>query len=363
MSSPGENHPNRSATEEAVGWFLELAAHSPSADQQEAFADWLYRSPVHVEEFLRLTATRADLAQLVELKNIDVEELLTELHKHQADDKVTALSSDATSATEEFSSYLRVRAHASVTRPRRRGIRGRWRPRFAMAAISVVLVSLILTFVLRDVFGQMRYATGLGEQLSVHLTDGSLVQINARSTLRAKVSGSVRDLHLPDGEALFRVAKNRIHPFRVYTPQATIEAKGTQFNVNVIDDTTVVTLLEGHVLVSAGKASVTLNPGEQVSITGASVPSKPRVVDAAAVAAWTRHRLVFEDARLLDVIAEFNRFSPQPFVIEDPSLRDLRITASFDTTSGVQSFIDSLAGSGELRITRRERGDNLISRP
>jgi transmembrane sensor len=360
--SPGENHANRSAAEEAVGWFLELAAHTPSADQQEAFADWLCRSPVHVEEFLRLTATQADLAQLGEIKNMDVEELITEFRKDQADDKVIALSSETTATTGGSSSHPRARARARAPRLRKRGFRRGWRPRFTMAAISVILVSLVLTFVLQGVFGQIRYATGLGEQLSVHLKDGSLVQINARSTLRAKVNGGVRDLHLPDGEALFRVAKDRVHPFRVYTPQAIIEAKGTQFNVNVIDETTVVTLLEGHVLVSAGKTSVTLSPGEQVSITGTSGPSKPRIVDAAAVAAWTQHRLVFEDARLSDVIAEFNRFSPQPFVIEDPALRDLRITASFDTGS-VQSFIDSLVWSGEVRITRRERGDNLISRP
>jgi transmembrane sensor len=66
--------------------------------------------------------------------------------------------------------------------------------------------------------------------------------VRQRNTTRASKG---RDLHLDDGEALFRVAKNLAHPFRVHTPQATIEAKGTQFNIDVINDTTVVTCSRG----------------------------------------------------------------------------------------------------------------------
>src|SRR5262249_31054062 len=82
---------------------------------------------------------------------------------------------------------------------------------------------------------------------------------------------------------------------------------------------------------------------------------KPRRVDLKAAVAWTQHRLVFEDAPLSEVIAEFNRYSHEPFSIDDTTLRDVRITASFDSSS-TQTFANSLAATGALRITHRTGG-------
>jgi ferric-dicitrate binding protein FerR (iron transport regulator) len=62
------------------------------------------------------------------------------------------------------------------------------------------------------------------------------------------------------------------------------------------------------VLVTSGQSGVLLNPGEQIAIARSGAPSKPWPVDVKAVTAWTEHRLVFEDTRLVDVIAEFNRY-------------------------------------------------------
>ena len=147
----------------------------------------------------------------------------------------------------------------------------------------------------------------------------------------------------------------------MHTPEATIEAKGTRFNVYVNKGETVVSLLEGHVLVTPPASTpVLLNPGEQVAIArNDRTPPKPRAADVRTAIAWTEHRLVFEDAPLSEVIAEFNRYSLQPFVIDDPSLRDVRITGSFDSGSA-QTFADSLAVAGALRVTRQTSGAYLI---
>lgn len=356
MSAANEDPYRPNAATEAAEWFISLQDMKVSREQQEVFADWLRRSPVHVEEFLQLTALQGDLARLPELRNLDVQKLLAAADPSGTDDNIVPFRSSVLDGN-------RTAAHKERSNSRRK------RLGFAVAsAVTLTALGFGWSGFIRDFFSTQRYRTDIGEQRSLTLADGSRMQLNTLSTLSATINTTVRDLQLTDGEALFHVAKDPTHPFRVHTPQATIEAKGTQFNVYVSKGRTVVSLLEGQVLVSQNDRSVEaempvlLNPGEQISIAEhVTTLPEPRSVDLQAVVAWTQHRLVFEDALLHDVISEFNRYSHERFFIDDPALRELRITASFDSASA-QTFADSLAAAGALQITRRSSGGWLIER-
>lgn len=333
---------------DAADWFVTLQAQDVLPADKEAFAGWLRRSPVHVEEFLRLTALQGDLARLPELKTTDVARLISEAAQEGASENVVP-----------FAERFQARGDLSS---------GRWRARPMLAAsLAAVLVFTIGLFAfnpLREFLETQRFSTQTGEQRSLTLEDGSHVQLNTRSTLTAKVDHAIRDVHLNDGEALFQVAKDPARPFRVHTPQAMIEAKGTQFNVYVKGDETFVALIEGKIDVApSGRSDViTLSPGQQITIASRTTARPaPRPADIERVIAWTERRLVFEDAPLSEVIAELNRYSRQPLAIEDPALRGVRITASFDSQN-TQTFVDSLATAGNLRIHRRPDGTWLIVR-
>lgn len=379
MSAPNKNHSNRNAAAQAAEWFISLQGADVSREQQVAFADWLRRSPVHVEEFLHLTALQGELARLPELKSLDVDEELAnlELPRENDNDNIIALNGIEVESPEAQSPPSHAEQPEGRASSRAPGSRQSRSARFVYAAIAAtaaaVAIGLWFAGPIRDLLDKEHYTTAIGEQRSLMLADGSQIQLNARSDLSAKVDKTVRELQLDDGEALFRVAKDPVHPFRVHTPQATIEAKGTQFNVHVNNGTTVVSLLEGHVLVTlpaartggrvgeAGEA-VMLNPGEEISIAERTTnPPQPHPVDLKAAVAWTEHRLVFEDAPLSDVIAEFNRYSRQPFIIEEPVLGDERITASFDSNS-TQTFADALSAAGGLRVIQQPDGTWVIRR-
>lgn len=361
---------------EAAEWFIKLQGTEVSHQDQEAFADWLRRSPVHVEEFLRLTALQGNLTRLPEFRRLDVAALLAELAASGINENVVPFRSDMG----ETSAASRPLAGAAEAIGLSRGghsILRALRVRHGVAAaatLAVILLGIAASGFIGEFLGKRHYRTDIGEQRSLTLADGSQVQLNAVSNLSARVDNSVRLLDLTDGEALFRVAKDPARPFRVHTPEATIEAKGTQFDVHVSRGVTVVSLLEGHVLVTppsgrdadgkgAGNAApILLNPGEQISIAAhATSAPKPRKVDTRTAIAWTQHRLVFEDAPLSEVISEFNRYSREPFFVEDAALRELRITASFDAGS-TQTFAESLTAAGDLRVTRRDAGGWLIER-
>ena len=336
---------SRAPADEAAEWFITLQSESAGREQREAFADWLQRSPVHVEEFLRITALYGDLKGSAAIKEIDIEALRAEVREQ--DSRVIPLTYSADHQQPGQSSST------SNSRRRRSAL-------FAVAASALIAISVLwMSDSLAPLFGAERYATAVGEQRSLTLKDGSHVKLNVHSQLRARVDDHVRDLRLNEGEALFEVAKDPSRPFRVHTPHAVVEATGTQFNVQVRDGRTTVSLLEGGVRVSkpdaspeSGAGPITLSPGEQIVIENRRTnPAAVHTVDPASVTAWTERRLVFEDATLEEVVAEFNRYSRQRIVIENAELKNVRITAVF-RSDDMETFTRALHAVSGLDVER-----------
>jgi ferric-dicitrate binding protein FerR (iron transport regulator) len=110
--------------------------------------------------------------------------------------------------------------------------------------------------------------TAKGETYRVRLPDGSLVYLNAASSLTyssALNERGKRSVRL-DGEGYFEVSKDKKHPFVVETRGQSIEVLGTHFNVNAYKDEPQIatTLLEGSVKVSVKGKTQLIRPGQQV---------------------------------------------------------------------------------------------------
>ena len=93
MSAANKESSAPNAATQAAEWFINLQGTSVSRQEQQDFVDWLRCSPVHVEEFLRLTALQGDLAGLPEIRNVDIDRLLAKLHT--GDGNVVRLQSPA----------------------------------------------------------------------------------------------------------------------------------------------------------------------------------------------------------------------------------------------------------------------------
>ncbi|WP_343670813.1 FecR domain-containing protein [Chitinophaga sp.] len=112
--------------------------------------------------------------------------------------------------------------------------------------------------------------TPRGGQFQVTLPDGTIVWLNAASSLKYPVAfnGAFRQVELA-GEAYFEVAHNAAMPFKVMVRSGQYDSLevavlGTQFNIMAYADETVAktTLLEGAVKVSSNGASRQLAPGQ-----------------------------------------------------------------------------------------------------
>jgi transmembrane sensor len=167
-----------------------------------------------------------------------------------------------------------------------------------------------------------------------------------------------RQITLESGRAMFDVAHDRNRPFSVAAATSRTTALGTRFQVQLQDESVVVTLAQGSVAVdNEGSTQVwqeQLHPGEQLEIDVASADRAKHAVDPSVVMSWTRGRLLFRGTRLEDAIEEVNRYSAKKVRLGD---RDLRVGGSF-IAGDSEPVVAALAAVLPLRVV--DGGDKEI---
>lgn len=301
--------------DEAAEWFALLSDPACTDEERRAFARWLTRSNTNVQEFLTLSTLTRRLENLRAWPQLDMAQLMAEARQDRT--KIVPLQTFMKPA------YGAVR-------------RSRFVRRFAAAAaLAAAVVTSLVIFGMPDWLGRSTYSTSMGELRSVTLQDGSIVQLDARSTLETHFTDNKRSLKLLRGAAIFRVAKDARRPFVVSTGFADIQAVGTSFNVSSSHERTVVTVIEGRVAVRdshGASRGIELDPGQQAVVEPHKPLKRTVNVDPVKVTAWTARRLYFEDTPLEQVVREFARYSSRIVSIEDPALAEKLITGTFDAT-------------------------------
>jgi transmembrane sensor len=239
------------------------------------------------------------------------------------------------------------------------------RRRFGVIRVAVpgaLIVIAILVYLGWRQLTVFDVVTGVGEQHSTVLPDHSIVELNTQSEIRVAFNSAERRVELLRGEAFFDVSKDPARPFIVYTDVATAKAVGTRFSVYRALTGTIVTVAEGRVLVrhqrplsdSTGDPvpteAVEVVPGIQAEAR----PDRPVQMHTANIEqtlAWRERRLVFDGARLEEVVKEFNRYNSPPLVIADPHLNEQRISGVFGANDS-ESLLDFLVKMDHVTIHR-----------
>ncbi|SEM78735.1 FecR family protein [Pseudomonas sp. ok272] len=172
------------------------------------------------------------------------------------------------------------------------------------------------------------HRTATGEQRTLRLADGTLINLNTHSALDVRFDETQRRIVLQEGEILIETGHNDARPFIVETRDGQMRALGTRFVVRREDHGTRLSVLQ-----SAVAARPQTRPDEQVLHEGQQVLMRrdglgPLLATNAATDAWTRGMLVVDNARLEDLIHELGRYRPGHLGV-DPGIADLRITGSF----------------------------------
>lgn len=152
--------------------------------------------------------------------------------------------------------------------------------------------------------------TPRGRQYRLRLPDGTLVWLNAASSIRypAAFAGNAREVFVT-GEAYFEVAKDKTRPFRVrVNDQGQVEVLGTHFNINAYGDEGDIrtTLLEGSVRVSHNGEQAMISPGQQ-AVAGKEIRVADHA-DLAQVMAWKNGYFNFNNTDIKLVLKQLERW-------------------------------------------------------
>ncbi len=345
--TPSEEQVRTAVAQQAGTWFIANQSGSLEQTERVAFMAWLKASPIHVEEYLGVALVAHDLPAAADDPQLPLESLL-ELAR--ADDTNGVVS---------------LEASWPVREPAPKRIRAPYRWSFAtsIAAMALLLVASVLWWIRDGEFLGLpkAYQTAHGEQIVAQLPDGSELHLNTDSAVTVRYTRSERVVEIARGQALFTVARNDHRRFRVAAADAHVLAVGTQFDVYLKPDATIVTVVEGSVAVLAGPPppgvtgfapdGLRVDAGYQVRVDAHGVLAQPIPVDVQQTVAWLQRKIAFEHRPLGEVADELNRYGSIPIEIDDAALRALPISGVFDAYD-IDSFVAFLQTLDGVRVER-----------
>jgi transmembrane sensor len=257
--------------------------------------------------------------------------------------------------------------------PRERAPRARWRVVAGAIAASLLVVAGG-TAAWRARSGAERaggaepppreFSTARGQRATIHLVDGTRVELGFASTLRVRpfAAGGRRELSL-EGEAVFDVAHDPRRPFLVHAANAVTEDLGTTFGVRAYpaDSVVRVVVVSGRVALRernpapgapapAARGAV-LGPGELGRLDAAGRLEVERHVDTSEYVGWLAGRVSFRDARLDEVAAELERRYDVTIRIPDSTVAARRVTVDM-TARSLTDVLDAATIPLDLRYRR-----------
>jgi transmembrane sensor len=249
-----------------------------------------------------------------------------------------------------------------------------WRPLAGVAAGLALAAAGWWLWPARSVDHQS-YATGAEGYHRAGLPDGSVVELNADSSLEVRFTATERRVMLTGGEAHFNVAKNPARPFIVTAGHVQVRAVGTMFAVRRDARQVRVLVTEGKVAVGIGAqapeaiaassfADTPLVAGQSLRIAtvGPVFVGQPETVgtqEMRVMLAWQDRQLLLADMPLAEAVERFNRRNAVQLAIGDAALADRPVGGTFQVDD-VEVFIRLLEATGEITAERVSPGRIIL---
>lgn len=196
--------------------------------------------------------------------------------------------------------------------------------------------------------------TETGQRLGERLDDGSLLDLDAGTTVALQFDDDQHRIRLLTGQILLQAAAT---PLAITTPQGRIETRDARLLVERLDDTTLVSQLSGSSRIGP---DLNLDSGQQVRLSADGAgPVHP--LDAVALQrAWTHHQLLAIDQPLAEVLERLARHHPGLLLFDRTVLARQRVTATLPTDDS-NAALTTLAQQVPLRIRRLGPWLTLVS--
>jgi transmembrane sensor len=209
------------------------------------------------------------------------------------------------------------------------------------------------------------YSTPVGAREVVSFADGSRIELNTDTVLRARMTTDQRIVWLEKGEAYFRIKHDSTHPFIVMAQGHRVTDLGTEFLVRRGAGNLQVAVMQGRVTFDAPDAHTQsqialLSPGEVATAdiaTNRMRVTRMPLQDLTDELAWRHGVLVFNHTTLADAAEEFNRYNKRKLIIGDPAIASLEIGGTFQANN-IEAFTDVAQHILQLHVAYR--GNRIV---
>lgn len=211
---------------------------------------------------------------------------------------------------------------------------------------------------------QLSMHTGTAEVRHEVLHDGTRIALAADSAVDVLMSANRRLLILRHGQVYIETAKEARalpRPFEVLCDYGTVRPLGTRFDVSQHAGQAQANVYQGAVIITpllAPEQAMTLQAGQGASFSTSTILLRERV--GSANPDWIDGRLVAQDMRLADLLAELSRYR-RGVLHCDEAIRDVRVTGVFQLHDSDRA-LTNLAEAMQLKLSYYTRYLVVVSK-
>lgn len=195
------------------------------------------------------------------------------------------------------------------------------------------------------------YSTGIGELRRVVLDQHAVANLNTRTVVSVGLTQQACEIELKSGEALFEIRRDDARKVHLTAGNLRMETDAAAFSVRLRDANRADVLVrKGGVTLTNVSQAVTLTANQMAYVSSRGVRlARFDQAEMQRRLQWTTGYLSFDGETLEEVAEEFNRYNPQRLVIEDRTIRRLRIGGNYQSTDP-EGFVAALRPMGVQRM-------------
>lgn len=331
----------KAASREATDWLVLLQDDPDDVQLQDAFREWLERSPVNAAAWQAMTQASQSMDAATPVL---ADKWMPLLDAVRGTEQADIARTEETRFRHRQAATMAGRMFAPVLKTRTLRNGGFKRPAMFGVVGLAVAACLVAVFAGPDFLRglQSDYMTGTSQTRQITLEDGSTVTLAPESAITVAYSAGERTVRLLDGEAFFEVAPNPERPFRVEAEGVDTTVLGTGFDVLRNDDGVRVSVEHGRVRVDYADQGVlpveeTLGAGQSLRVDWLGAYE---IVESPAnhVAAWRQNQIVARYEPFGAVVDQLRRHYWGKIVVLDDELSSKPVTGVYNLADPLEAL-------------------------
>ncbi|MDO6432924.1 FecR domain-containing protein [Flavitalea sp. BT771] len=237
-------------------------------------------------------------------------------------------------------------------------------PSYLKVAAMILVIAGAALLILHHRHGQQdaiaftTISTGIGEKKKVTAQDGSLLLLNAGTTIRIQNDfSSDRKIELVDGEVFFDVKTDAQRPFTVTSGSLTTTVLGTSFNISAYKELNNLSIgvVDGKVSVAGDSAALSVLLKEEELVFNKTSKTYKKIPLDESLTAWQSGRLVLNDLSFNEMATIMKKNYGIDVVTNDEAIRNTRYTTELSSAMSPLQAIQVLAAIHELKVREKNK--------